>query len=65
MYIIFFFSNWIQVVRLFKLIFFLDDVKYVEIIVVGRSRIIILVGEFWDSWFDGEGVSIDFMSIRE
>nr|6IFC_D Chain D, Antitoxin VapB [Salmonella enterica subsp. enterica serovar Typhimurium str. LT2]6IFC_H Chain H, Antitoxin VapB [Salmonella enterica subsp. enterica serovar Typhimurium str. LT2] len=27
--------------------------------------IITPVGESWDSWFDGEGASTDFMSTRE
>ncbi|WP_333890628.1 type II toxin-antitoxin system VapB family antitoxin, partial [Atlantibacter subterraneus] len=36
-----------------------------EIVAVGRTRIITPAGERWDSWFDGEGVSDDFMSDRE
>lgn len=60
-----FFSNRTQAVRLPKSISFPDDVKHVEIIAVGRSRIITPVGESWDSWFDGEGASTDFMSTRE
>ncbi|MBJ3052926.1 toxin-antitoxin system antitoxin VapB, partial [Salmonella enterica subsp. enterica serovar Mbandaka] len=50
-----FFSNRTQAVRLPKSISFPEDVKHVEIIAVGRSRIITPVGESWDSWFDGEG----------
>jgi len=60
-----FFSNRTQAVRLPKSISFPEDVKHVEIIAVGRSRIITPVGESWDSWFDGEGASTDFMSTRE
>lgn len=60
-----FLSNRTQAVRLPKSISFPEDVKHVEIIAVGRSRIITPVGESWDSWFDGEGVSTDFMSTRE
>lgn len=40
-----FFSNRTQAVRLPKSISFPDDVKHVEIIAVGRSRIITPVGE--------------------
>jgi antitoxin VapB len=42
-----------------------DDVKQVDIVVIGRARIITPAGEAWDSWFDGERVSGDFMTIRE
>ncbi len=31
-----------------------EDVKKVEIIAIGRTRIITPAGESWDSWFDGE-----------
>lgn len=60
-----FLSNRTQAVRLPKSISFPEGVKHVEIIVVGRSRLITPAGESWDSWFDGEGVSADFMSTRE
>jgi Virulence-associated protein and related proteins len=60
-----FLSNRTQAVRLPKSISFPEDVKHVEIIAVGRSRVITPVGESWDSWFDGEGASTDFMSTRE
>lgn len=60
-----FFSNRTCAVRLPKSISFPEDVKHVEIIAVGRSRIITPVGESRDSWFDGEGASTDFMSTRE
>ncbi|WP_141010290.1 type II toxin-antitoxin system VapB family antitoxin, partial [Escherichia coli] len=42
-----------------------EDVKKVEIIAIGRTRIITPAGESWDSWFDGENVSADFMYIRD
>ncbi|EHL7906578.1 AbrB/MazE/SpoVT family DNA-binding domain-containing protein, partial [Escherichia coli] len=42
-----------------------EDVKKVEIIAIGRTRIITPAGESWDSWFDGENVSADFMDIRD
>ncbi|AFP31154.1 Antitoxin VapB [Marinobacter sp. BSs20148] len=33
--------------------------------IIGRAHIIAPAGEAWDSWFDGEGVSGDFMTSRE
>jgi antitoxin VapB len=42
-----------------------DNVRQVDIIVQGRARIITPTGESWDSWFEGEGVSDDFMESRE
>lgn len=58
-------SNRSQAVRLPKAVSLPEDVKHVEIVAVGRTRIITPAGERWDSWFDGEGVSDDFMSDRE
>ncbi|MCZ7834096.1 type II toxin-antitoxin system VapB family antitoxin [Atlantibacter hermannii] len=58
-------SNRSQAVRLPKAVSLLEDVKHVEIVAVGRTRIITPAGERWDSWFDGEGVSDDFMSDRD
>ena len=37
----------------------------VEVIAVGRTRIITPAGETWDEWFDGHNVSADFMDNRE
>ena len=42
-----------------------ESVKRVDIIPVGRGRLIVPAGEGWDSWFDEEGVTDDFMSSRE
>lgn len=60
-----FLSNRSQAVRLPKAVALPDDVKRVEIIAVGRTRIITPAGESWDSWFDGENVSDDFMTSRD
>ena len=38
-----------------------DEVTHVEIVVVGRTRIITPVGESWDRWFDESCMSTDFM----
>jgi antitoxin VapB len=58
-------SNRSQAVRLPKAVALPEDVKRVEIIAIGRARIITPVGETWDSWFDGPNVSPDFMTERE
>ncbi|MCO8165452.1 antitoxin [Pseudomonas sp. 21LCFQ010] len=60
-----FLSNRSQAVRLPKAAAFPDDVKRVDVIVMGRTRILTPAGESWDSWFDGEGVTADFMTDRE
>ena len=41
------------------------DVKRVEVIAIGRTRVITPVGESWDSWFDGDSVTSDFMDDRD
>jgi antitoxin VapB len=40
------------------------DVRQVEITKVGRSRLVSPADQSWDSFFDGPGVSEDFMSER-
>ncbi|AKF44484.1 type II toxin-antitoxin system VapB family antitoxin [Pseudomonas fragariae (ex Marin et al. 2024)] len=57
-------SNRSQAVRLPKAVALPDDVKRVDVIAVGRTRIISPAGEMWNSWFDGESVSDDFMAER-
>ncbi len=58
-------SNRSQAVRLPKAVALPDDVKLVDIVAVGRTRIITPAGESWDSWFEGSGVTSDFMDCRE
>ncbi|WP_249978234.1 type II toxin-antitoxin system VapB family antitoxin [Vreelandella olivaria] len=58
-------SNRSQAVRLPKALALPEDVKRVDIVAIGRTRIITPAGEAWDSWFEGEGVTDDFMPIRE
>lgn len=58
-------SNKSQALRLPKPIAYPDSVKQVDIVMQGRARIITPAGESWDTWFDGEGVSEDFMTDRE
>lgn len=58
-------SNRSQAVRLPKAVALPNDVKRVDVIALGRTRIITPAGESWESWFDGVGVTADFMSDRE
>lgn len=60
-----FMSNRSQAVRLPKAVAMPSDVKRVNIVAIGRARIITPADETWDSWFDGDGVSTDFMSHRD
>lgn len=60
-----FLSNRSQAVRLPKSVALPAGVSRVDVVAVGRTRIIAPAGEAWDSWFDTPGVSADFMSERE
>ncbi len=58
-------SNKSQAVRLPKSVALPESVKKVDIIKLGNSRLIAPAGTAWDSWFDGPGVTEDFMAERE
>ncbi|CRN67709.1 Antitoxin VapB [Pseudomonas aeruginosa] len=58
-------SNRSQAVRLPKAAALPDDVKRVDVVSIGRTRIIAPAGESWDSWFEAEGVTRDYMSDRD
>lgn len=58
-------SNRSQAIRLPKAVALPEDVKRVDVVALGRTRIITPAGESWDSWFDGGGVTSDFMAQRE
>lgn len=58
-------SNRSQAVRLPKAAALPEDVKRVDVVAIGRTRIIAPAGEAWDSWFDDIGASADFMAQRE
>jgi antitoxin VapB len=60
-------SNRSQAVRLPKAVALPDGVRQVEIVKLGRSRLISPAGQSWDEFFDGDGpaVSDDFMQERE
>ena len=58
-------SNTSQAIRLPKRVDLPDSVKRVDIISLGRARLIVPEGEGWDSWFEGEGATDDFMIQRD
>lgn len=58
-------NNTSQAVRLPRAVALPEGVKEVEISVAGKSRIITPVGSRWDAFFDGPGVSPDFMRGRD
>ncbi|MEO8529557.1 MAG: type II toxin-antitoxin system VapB family antitoxin [Pseudolysinimonas sp.] len=59
-------SNRTQAVRLAKDVAFPADVREVEIVVAGRSRVITPSGTSWEHWFaDGAPVTDDFAIERE
>jgi antitoxin VapB len=59
-------NNRTQAVRLPKAVAFPDDVREVEIIKVGQSRIVSPQGKRWDELFlNGPRASSDFMTDRE
>ena len=58
-------SNRSQAVRLPKSVAFPDDVKKVDVIVLGNARLLAPTGEAWATWFDSPGVSEDFMRERD
>ena len=59
-------SNRTQAVRLPKAVAFPDDVRQVDVLKIGRSRVIVPQGKRWDDLFlNGPRVSDDFMSERQ
>lgn len=58
-------SNKTQALRLPKPVALPDSVKKVDIVAIGNTRIITPAGESWDQWFNGHGVSDDFMPGRD
>ena len=58
-------SNQTQAVRLPKAVALPESIKKVEIVAIGNTRIITPAGDSWDYWFDGPGVSDDFMTDRD
>jgi len=59
-----FMNNRSQAVRLPKALELPENVKQVEVTAIGRARLISPIDATWDSWFDGPGVTEDFMCER-
>lgn len=57
-------TNQTQAVRLPKAVAFPENVKQVEVKVVGNTRILSPVGSAWDYFFENIKVSDDFMNER-
>ena len=57
-------SNRSQAVRLPKPVALPEGVRQVEIVKVGRSRLISPAGHSWDAFFDGPAASDDFLRER-
>ena len=59
-------SNRSQAVRLPKAVAFPEDVHQVDVLIIGRSRVIVPKGSRWDDFFQaGPHASEDFMPDRE
>ena len=58
-------SNKSQAVRLPKSVALPEDVRRVDVVAIGRTRIITPEGTSWEEWFDGASVTDDFMSERD
>jgi len=59
-------NNRTQAVRLPKAVAFPEDVREVEVIKIGNSRVISPIGRRWDDFFlNGPRVSDDFMTERD
>lgn len=58
-------NNTSQAVRLPKDVALPDGVKTVEVMKIGRARLITPTGSVWDDFFDNVTVSDDFMTNRD
>ncbi len=59
-------SNQSQAVRLPRAVAFPDDVTVVEVLKVGRARVIVPAGQSWAAWFEsGPFLSDDFSEDRD
>jgi len=59
-----FMSNKSQAVRVPKAVALPADVKQVDIVALGRARLILTAGDSWDHWFAAAGATDDFMQAR-
>ena len=54
-----------QAIRIPKKIAFPNHVETVRVVRLGNSIILTPTNESWNSWFEGPGVSEDYMTHRE
>lgn len=54
-----------QAVRLPKAAAFPEDVTRVDIVTIGRARLLAPAGKSWDAWFSDETASKDFLTSRD
>lgn len=57
-------SNTSQAVRLPKDVALPENIKLVDVVAVGNTRIISPAGTAWDEWFENGSASDDFMADR-
>ena len=58
-------SNQSQAVRLPKSVALPENIKDVQIVAIGNTRLITPVDQSWDLWFDELDVTEDFMACRD
>lgn len=58
-------SNRSQAIRLPKSVALPENVTRVDIVAIGRTRIITPAGESWDSWFDADDATPEYMASRD
>ncbi|MCY4043828.1 MAG: type II toxin-antitoxin system VapB family antitoxin [Cellvibrionales bacterium] len=58
-------SNTSQAVRLPKAVALPENIKEVDVVAVGNTRIISPKGSLWDEWFNEHQATSDFMKSRK
>lgn len=58
-------NNKSQAIRLPKRVAMPPDVRQVDIVALGRARLIVPAGTAWESWFAEAPVSPDFLVERD
>lgn len=54
-----------QTVRFSESIALPENVTHVDVVALGRARLLTPAEAAWDSWFDGPSVTSDYMSERK
>lgn len=58
-------NNKSQAIRLPKRVAMPPEVRQVDIVALGRARLIVPAGTGWESWFADPPVTADFMAERD